>query len=486
VGAPAAAVRSAGASLPALAWAIVAVVCAAAGGVLVAEGSPVALDVVLAGVTALAIARGGFAALVAIVLLIPADKPFIEFLVVTGGAAFLIVVMRRLPAKRVVLPWIAFAMLALASVPWTPSFEDVPSPRIVPLLHKDYLPTTSTEANEWLVLVFALVLFLLAAWLVRERRRLEVMVGVILVGSLWPIAEGLREFAAGGYNPATQANAAIVNPRSNYHAIQGLFIHPNPFGFYLVAILTIAVVAFFEAKRTALRLGILLVIATGGFCLLNTYTRSAWLAFAMAILLLGVFRYRVLLIAGVLLLPLASFAAPGAVRDVAERFGDLTSSSAAHESNSLDWRRDQWSRMLPLGSDKPLTGQGFGSYQRLTISRFGFQDKRFRTVSGGRPVGFTAHNDYVKTFVEMGYPGLILWILVLVGLVSAMVVAARAPGVAPWAAAMAVVGAVTIGLGNSDNLQAGYSVVFMAIVATLSGAVAGAAFWTRSEHQPAS
>jgi O-antigen ligase len=319
---------------------------------------------------------------------------------------------------------------------------------------------------------------------VDDRRRLEIVVGTIIVSSLWPIGKGLQQLVTGTYNAS--ASGTAYAPRSNYNAIESIFTHPNPFGFYLVLILLLALVAMFEVRRPLLRVPLALVLLTGGICLLNTYGRAAWLAFAVAVLLLGAWRYRVLLIAGLIMLPLAGFAAPDAVREVSKRFGDLTSSSAAHQNNSWDWRQEQWRRMRRYGEEKPITGQGFGSYQRLTLEEFGIQDRRFRTAVGPalQPIGFTAHNDYVKTYVEMGWPGLILWLAVLLGLVVALVRAARAPGVAPWAIGLAAVGVVVMGLSYSDNLQAGYSVVFVSLFAAAAGAAVGAARGS-SEQQPA-
>ena len=471
--------------LSTFAWALLAILVAAVGGYLVARQSPAALDFVLAVTAALGLARFRFLALAILILLMPLDKPSMQWVVITGGLTFLIVAMRRLPAKWLTIPWIAFVLLALTSVVWTPGFSDIPTPRLFPIIKTVYLPATSVAANEWLGLVFALVMFLLAAWLVRDRRHVELTFALVLIAAVWPIVDGIKEFAQGGYDPKAQTNAVIVNPRSNYHSIQGLFDHPNPFGFYLIAILLAALVAFMETKRTLYRVLLGVVLGAGGFCLLQTYGRGAWIGFALGVLILGIWRYRMLLLIGLIILPIAAFAFPSAVRDVANRFGDLASSSAAHESNSLDWRRDQWSRMLPLGREEPLTGQGFGSYQRLTIQVFGFEDKRFRTVQSGFPIGFTAHNDYVKTFVEMGWPGLLLWLAVFAGLIWTMVTAARIRWLRPWAICVGVLGIVSAELSAGDNIQAGYSLIYLATLATLAGAVAGAAMWARSEDDPA-
>lgn len=471
--------------LPEAAWVVVGIAVAAVGGALVAEGSKLPLDFALAGAAALAIARFKFIALVVLVALTPLDKAFVHFLVVTGGTLYLLFAMRRLPVPYLTVPWIAFVLLALVSAPWTPSFEDVPSPRFVPIVGWEYLSVTSTEADQWLLMAFALVMFLLAAHFVRDVRRLEILAGTVVVASAYPVVKGLQQLVTSSYHP-TQETASTYQPRSGYNAIEGIFAHPNPFAFYLCLVLLVSLVAFFEMRRPLWRVPLAGLILATGVCLLNTYTRSAWLAFAFGLLLLGIWRYRILILAGVVLLPLAGYAAPSAVKEVSKRFGDLTSKSEAHERNSWDWRREQWGRMWHFGTEKPLTGQGFGSYQRMTIEEFGYQDTRFSTFPNRTHVGrgLTAHNDYVKTFVELGYPGLLLWIAVILGLIGSMVAAARAPGLGPWASGVAVVAVVAAGISYADNVQAGYSVVFFSLMAVLAGAIAGAAS-ARSQHRAA-
>jgi O-antigen ligase len=467
-------------------WVVVATVLGAAGARLTIAHQWFLWLLILTLAVAAAFVRAGFVVLLVVVLLTPGDRTIVQFFTVTGGALALALVMRGLPSKRVILPWAAFVLLALASVRWPPRSDIEPSfPHIVPLIHSEYVPPYSSAATEWLAVTLALIMFMLAGWFVRDVRRLQRLVAVVLVGSLWPIADGLKQLATPGYQPAS-ADATVLNARSNYHAIQSVFSHPNPFGFYLVLVLLLAAVALFEVKRPQLKFLVGLLLVAAGVCLLKTYTRSAWVGFATGLLLLGIWRYRLLLLAAAVALPLSAYAAPTAVREVSKRFGDLSSKNEANANNSWNWRTTQWGRMWHWGAEKPLTGQGFGSYRRTTVKEFGLEDRRFKTLLGpAQGLGFTAHNDFVKSFVELGWPGLFLWIFVLLGLISAMVSAARAPGVRPWASAMAVVVVVMAGMSYSDNLQASYAVATMMLMATVAGGVAGAAWWTRSQNQPA-
>src|SRR5438270_480374 len=79
--------------------------------------------------------------------------------------------------------------------------------------------------------------------------------------------------------------------------------------------------------------------------LLHTYTRSAWIAFAIALVMIAVLGYRSLLAVAALTLVLAIVGFPGAVHSVQQRFGDLTAQNQANADNSLAWRRGQWRAM---------------------------------------------------------------------------------------------------------------------------------------------
>jgi O-antigen ligase len=203
---------------------------------------------------------------------------------------------------------------------------------------------------------------------------------------------------------------------------------------------------------------------------------------------LALLRYRRLLAVAALLVILATLVAPGATHKAQQRFGDLTSRSEANDSNSWTWRVDQWSAIIPYGFDKPLTGQGFGSYSRVTVRHFGHFNRRYPTVQDPKlgvfsRTGFTAHNDYVRMFVEMGVPGLVLWVLVYVG---AMVTAARArrvPGLAPLATGMLALTIALAVISVSDNLQ-GYTVVLMYAFAVCGG-LAGLTAMSSRRRAPA-
>jgi O-antigen ligase len=465
--------RAAAAAVP---WVGCAAALSAVVGVTVAaDATWVLLSVALPVALALALLRWPFPVVALLLMVRTAVKnPFVDLLTLAGGALALAIAAPRLPGRRVILPLGAFLLFALPSVPISPSPDEGVKPAwlFLPKTHIHYLPRLSTELEDWLRLASVLVAFMLTAWAVRDAGRLRRLVAAVLVSAVVPVAIGLKQLAQG---------ELVV--RAGFRAIQGPFTHPNYFAFYLVVILTLGLVVFIEDRRLAVRIPLGGLLAASLLCLFETYTRGAWIGFSGVVLLLGLLRYRRLFVAGALALVVASFAFPSSVHKVEQRFGDLSSRSASSSNNSWTWRTGQWSRMLPYGYRKPLTGQGYASYSRLTVNEFGTQDPQYPTIAdrahpATSQLGFAAHNDYVRAFVEDGVPGLVLWALFLTGLVVVPWRARRADGLAPYACAGVAIGCALIAMSAADNIS-GYTVVLV-YAAALAGGVAGAARRSRA------
>lgn len=437
-------------------------------GVLAATSPWVLICVAAVVCVALAIVRWPLAAMLTLLALRTASRSqFLDLLTVLAGSLALVIAAPRLGGRRIWLPFVLLLAIAIVSVPVHPSADEGVQPAwlYLPKLHIAYLPRMSVELLSWLRLASVLVAFLLACWAVRDRKGLQSIVVATLVSAVVPVGIGLEQFATGRFSL-----------HGGTKSIEGPFTHPNYFAFYLVVVLVVGIAAFLETRRVALRSALGGLLALAAFCLLETYTRGAWIGFAIAVMALGVLRYRSLFVAGALALVIAAFAFPATVQKVNQRFGDLSSRSESASTNSWNWRTGEWRRMLHYGADRPLTGQGFGSYTRLTVREFGTEDPHYPTIADPKQPtisseGFAAHNDYVRMFVEMGVPGLLLWIAVLTGLLTTGLRRRRLDGVAPWAAACASIALALIVMSASDNIQ-GYTVVLV-YPATLAGALVG-------------
>lgn len=452
---------------PLLAWPTVVAGLAAAAGVIGVMAPVVLLDVALLVALVTVVLARPHRALLVILIVVPTvpNSPFFRLAVFAAGGGALLLALPRLRARRVILPLGLLLLLAMPTLPIRP----VGSERVLttekhlslPFVHVGLMPWPSQELLEWITLGGALVVFCLAAWTVRDRRGVRRMVTAILWSSAVPIAVALDQLAMG---------KLFIRPgTTGLGAVRGTFTHPNYFAYYLVPVLALAIVRFGEDRRLFSRISCGALIALSGTCLIFTYTRAAWIGFAGVLAVLAILRYRRLVWVCPLLVALAIVAFPATAQRVAVRFGDRTTSSEASSDNSWTWRTGQWDRMLKYGYAKPFTGQGFGSYPRLTLREFGLEDPQYSTAVLGR--GFNAHNDYVKFFVEMGLPGVLLWLAFLLGLLSTAWKAMREASVASYALVGFALVLAVLAVSISDTPE-GY-IIFLETVAALCGAVSG-------------
>jgi O-antigen ligase len=454
-------------------WALVAVVLAGGAGLLAAANPRLAFTIFICAAAALAVHFAPFAVLLVLLVFVAHPSPLADMLLfatVVGGGPVVAGRLIRTPGRVFLVPLALFLLLALGGLQWTNNDPLVERPKdlVVPVLHFHYLTLQTLELQEWLRLAAVLVVGLIAAYAVRSVTRLRLVAAAVVVGALFPFVDAVRQIISGD----------LVTRKGGFGAVRGSFGFPNELAVYLVVLLVVAIVAVFVVTRPSAKLLLIGLIGLGVFLLLHTYTRSAWIAFAVALLLIAVLRYRSLLAVAALTLVLAIVGFPSAVHSVQQRFGDLTAQNQANADNSLAWRRGQWRAMSHFGSDAPLTGQGFGSYRRLSVQEFGLEGRTYGTVgdaqgNGQTEIGFTAHNDFVKAYVENGVPGILLWVAVLVGLGIAQLRLLRIPSLGPWAVAMLAALAGIVVMSASDNVQE-YSVPIFYVVA-ITAALAGLA-----------
>jgi O-antigen ligase len=248
-------------------------------------------------------------------------------------------------------------------------------------------------------------------------------------------------------------------------------------------VLAIAVAAMIEMRSLRARVPLGLFVVAGLVCLAYTYTRSAWIGFGVFVLLMAFLSYRRVLAVAAVAILLAAIAVPSLATSVNNRINEISHPKSGQD-DSWAWRTGEWNRMFKYGVKKPLTGNGFGSYTRLTLVEFGRLDGTYSTqIEADRTkLGFGAHNDYLKMFVEAGVPGVLLWLGMFIGAVITMFRARRVPGLRAYASAGVAMIVAFIGMSFSDNIQAYTAVLFYALA--FVGAVAGAAYGIRGRRAP--
>jgi O-antigen ligase len=91
----------------------------------------------------------------------------------------------------------------------------------------------------------------------------------------------------------------------------------------------------------------------------------------------------------------------------------LTTTVLSGQDESFQWRLNTWHAALTMLHRKPIFGWGVGSYP-LYEQRFTHQgDTEDAVLAGAAHIGDETHDSYLQLAVELGVPGLLLWLLTL-------------------------------------------------------------------------
>jgi O-antigen ligase len=136
------------------------------------------------------------------------------------------------------------------------------------------------------------------------------------------------------------------------------FFDPNFAGMYLVIVL------IFHINRAGKTNKFLWAFyaAILFLSILLTFSRSAWAALAVVVMIYGIFRYRILLLASLLV----AFSAYYFVPRVQTRISGTTD-----PADSAQFRFISWKNAYEIASDNLLTGVGFNSYRYVQLE-YGF------------------------------------------------------------------------------------------------------------------
>ncbi|PKG65941.1 MULTISPECIES: O-antigen ligase family protein [Pseudoalteromonas] len=186
----------------------------------------------------------------------------------------------------------------------------------------------------------------------------------------------------------------------------GSFSHPNIFAFYLVLITTLCFFCiktrlFIFSKQFIRRVKIILFISL--ICLVMTKTRSAWLALIIMFSVYALLverRYLLYLFLSLLILLL--------IPEVQDRVLDIFSGSGVdsldvgESLNSYEWRKVVWFASWDYIAERPFLGHGYDTFSYYFLDFFPLEESK----------GFDAHNAYVQITFDMGFLGLLAYLLI--------------------------------------------------------------------------
>lgn len=222
--------------------------------------------------------------------------------------------------------------------------------------------------------------FILGYFLINTKEDLIRLIKIIILSVAIPGAVAFYQFF-------TQTGMSLPF-EGIYNRIFGTFAHPNLFAYYLVAplLLSLFIVLSKDKKDTGVIMFFLIfsVLLT---LLILTYARGAWLAFMIAIFIIGITKYRKLLLTTILI----SILLYVVVEPINERTNDLFN----NRYSSIDWRIDLWQDGIKYFTENPLLGHGAGTAKEVILKKRGYK------FGSSDP-----HNDYLKISIENGVLGL--------------------------------------------------------------------------------
>lgn len=241
------------------------------------------------------------------------------------------------------------------------------------------------------------LMFLVLDQLLESRRDILRLLGAVGLSCTLPLVFGFVGAASGEVGPLMELKGELLR-------VSSTFDQSNSFARYLMLLLLVGwgVQAFLpRAPRRMVLVGS--IPAT--ILLVLTYTRTAWLGFALGLVLIGVLQSRKLLLGLLIGTTIVLLAVP----QVSHRIGEVFTAPSASEvgNDSLSWRLSYWREVLPLVRENPITGIGLGG-------------TAFRTETAAAP-----HNDYLRFLVEAGITGVAAYLGFLVALVATAVQAVR-------------------------------------------------------------
>lgn len=318
--------------------------------------------------------------------------------------------------------------------------------------------TRPAAGVEWMRIMVTLTMILVVDRLVdRDASKAIRILRLVVLSAIIPVIVAIPQAAFG-------IGTVEID---GFPRIRGTFLFPNPFASYL-AIVVIVVAAIQPALDRRFRRITMLVAIVAVVMMLATYTRGAWIACVVGLLVIGVVRTRSILV----LLAVAAALVPVMAPSVLDRFSDLGEARQTVNidaaANSWQWRLDYWSEILDLGDTSPITGVGLTG------------------VAASLPEEKPPHNDYVRLVAETGWVGLAIYLAWLASIiVLAWQVWRRSDETAAKSTALAALATflAIVVLASVANLVS--QAVVMMYTGVIAGALSGLAHRTRVTDEDA-
>ena len=265
-------------------------------------------------------------------------------------------------------------------------------------------PYPSIALDGYRAVVQYLFWFFLVTRLIEDDRDFALFYGALVAMAVVIALHGIYQYIVAAPIPASWVSQTEEGVRTRVYSITG---SPNIMGSLLVLFAPlVAGIAYYSKKPwvKALAIG-----TTGMMCLsiIFTFSKGAWGGLAVAVLVFAVFLDRRL----IALMGVAGAGALLAIPSIASRITYLFTADYM-EASQRAGRMVRWETGLDLLQESnPLLGFGLGRFGGAVA----MQNKIIEESDTFSY--FYMDNYYLKTLVEMGYLGLIFFIILLIGMI---------------------------------------------------------------------
>lgn len=251
--------------------------------------------------------------------------------------------------------------------------------------------------------------------------------GVLALGQYFSNSSlGLKWIGESVLDPKISGIPVVIVEGIRQLRAHGSLPHANILGGFLAVALIILSAGFYSLKKYWWHYFILGACILGGWGLLLSFSRSAWLVYLLAVLLLGIWiwfrrpkRFKAAIFYNLLIALAIAVLAIGQYKAVIPRF-DF---NQPLEQISVTSRLQQWSDFKTTYSKYPILGIGIGQYipylQELNKENQGWHyrsDLMGWVYNSDNETGMyePVHNIFLLILIELGIVGLIIFISIIV------------------------------------------------------------------------
>lgn len=264
-------------------------------------------------------------------------------------------------------------------------------------------PNPAVALAGYRAVVEYMLWFFLMIRLIEDDKDFRVIHSSFLILGAILCLHGIYQFIVAVPIPASWVTQTEMGVRTRVFSLTG---SPNIFGSLIVLLAPLAASMIYYSKKGFHKIFFFLTTGLMSLALLFTFSRGAWVGMAVAVILFSLYLDRRLLgLMGAVMAGVLAF-----VPSITSRLTYLFTSDYA-EASSIGGRSLRWAtgKML-LSENNPWLGFGLGRFGGAVAMNNKLLDETEEFHY------FYMDNYYLKTMVEMGYIGIIFFLLLLAAL----------------------------------------------------------------------